>query len=414
MESIILILFIFFFSLERIVSCGLNELNLRHLLSHKTRTPEFYRDSIDDDTYCKSVTYTLDKGKMTRWSLVYDTFITLWILFGGVLPWLEQWSESYNFNSIITGILFIFGLGVISFLLGLPLEWISIFGIEQKHGFNRMTVRLYIKDKIKGIFLIVLIGVPCLYAILWFMEASGMLWWVWVFGFIMAFQVVMLIIYPLFIAPLFNKFEPLEDGEFKHAIQALSEKIKFSLSGIFRMDGSKRSSHSNAYFTGFGKSRRIVLFDTLMKEMTIPQSMAVLAHEMGHYKLHHIKKMIGISAISLFAGLFFLSLIYDFAPLFKVFGLNMPNNHGALVLFSLLSGTFTFYLKPLYSALSRKHEYEADRFSVKNIGEKKSMEDALLRLTKQNLSNLTPHPWYSTFYYSHPTIMERIQAIRAL
>jgi STE24 endopeptidase len=148
--------------------------------------------------------------------------------------------------------------------------------------------------------------------------------------------------------------------------------------------------------------------------MTVPQRIAVLAHEMGHYKLHHIKKMISISAISLFIGLFFLSFIYDYPPLFNVFGLTMPTNHGALVLFSLLSGTFTFYLKPLYSAFSRKHEYEADRFSVTNTGEKISMEDALLRLTKQNLSNLTPHPWYSAFYYSHPTLTERIQAIRAL
>jgi STE24 endopeptidase len=414
METIILALFILFFSLERIVSCGLNELNIRHLLSHKSRAPEFFRNSIDDNTYSKSVAYTLDKGKMARWSLVYDTLITIWILFGGVLPWLEQWSGSYNFNSIITGICFIFGLGVISSLLGLPLEWISIFGIEQKHGFNKMTVRLYITDKIKGIFVSILISVPCLYIILWFMEASGTLWWIWVFGFIMAFQIIMLIIYPLLIAPLFNKFEPLEDGEFKQAIEELSNKVNFSLSGIFRMDGSKRSSHSNAYFTGIGKSRRIVLFDTLIKEMTVPQRIAVLAHEMGHYKLHHIKKMISISAISLFMGLFFLSFIYDYPPLFNVFGLTMPTNHGALVLFSLLSGTFTFYLKPLYSAFSRKHEYEADRFSVKNTGEKISMEDALLRLTKQNLSNLTPHPWYSAFYYSHPTLPERIQAIRAL
>lgn len=414
METAILGLFILFFSLERIVSCGLNELNLRHLMFHKAQPPEFFRDSIDDDTYRKSVFYTLDKGKLNRWSLVYDTIITLWILFGGVLPWLEQWARSYNFNSIITGILFIAGLGVILSILGLPLEWISIFGLEQKHGFNKMTVRLYITDKIKGICLTILIGVPCLYAILWFMKASGTLWWIWVFGFIMTFQLIMLIIYPLFIAPLFNKFEPLEDGEFKQAIQELSKKVKFSLSGIFRMDGSKRSSHSNAYFTGFGKSRRIVLFDTLMKEMTLPQSIAVLAHEMGHYKLHHIKKMIAISAISLFIGLFFLSLIYQYPPLFHVFGLDTPTNHGALVLFSLLSGTFTFYLKPLFSALSRKHEYEADSFSVRNTGEKRSMEEALLRLTKQNLSNLTPHPWYSAFYYSHPTITERIQAIRVL
>lgn len=414
METVILILFISFFCLERIVSFGLNELNLKHLRFYKGHIPAFFRDSIDGETYRKTIAYTLDKGKISRWSLVYDSFITIWILFGGVLPWLDRWSRHYGFESIVTGIVFIAGLSVLLLILGLPLEWISIFGIEQKHGFNKMTVRLYIMDKIKGLSLSILIGIPCLYAILWFMEASGKLWWIWVFCFIVIFQLIMLIIFPLFIAPLFNKFEPLEDGDFKQAIQQLSDKIKFSLSGIFRMDGSKRSSHSNAYFTGFGKSRRIVLYDTLLKEMTVPQCKAVVAHEMGHYKLHHIKKMIAIGAISLFSGLFFLSLMYDYLPLFKVFGLESPTNYGALTLFSLLSGTFTFYLSPLFSALSRKHEYEADKFSVDNTGEKKSMEEALLRLTKQNLSNLTPHPWYSAFYYSHPTAMERIQAIRAL
>lgn len=410
--ELFLALFILFFSLERITTFGLNELNLSHLGNYKNKVPDFFRNTIDDKTYLKSIAYTIDKGTLSRWSLLYDTLITLWILFGGVLPWLEQKSGFFNFGPIGAGILFIVGLSIILSLLGLPLEWISVFGIEQKHGFNKMTFRLYLTDKVKGLFLSILIGLPCLYAILWFMEASGTLWWIWVFGFIMTFQIIMLIIYPLFIAPIFNKFVLLEDGDLKEAIQSLCDKIQFSISGIFCMDGSKRSSHSNAYFTGFGKSRRIVLFDTLMKEMTIPQSLAVLAHEMGHYKLNHIKKMITISAIGLFIGLFVLSLIYDYPPLFNTFGLKTPTNHGALVLFSILSGTFTFYLKPIFSALSRKHEYEADQFSVKSTGEKKSMEESLLRLTKQNLSNLTPHPWYSAFYYSHPTTMERIQAIR--
>lgn len=414
MEIFIFYLFLLFYSLERVVSFGLNELNIRYLCSHKKNVPEFFRSTIDDETYQNSINYTMDKGKLSRWSLLYDTIITLWVLFGGILPWLEQRSEAFYGGAVGTGILFIAGLSIILLLLGLPLEWISVFGIEQKYGFNKLTLRLYITDKIKGLFLSILIGFPCLYAILWFMETSGPLWWIWVFGFIMAFQIIMLIIYPIFIAPLFNKFDLLEEGDLKQAIQSLCDKIQFSFNGVYRMDGSKRSTHSNAYFTGLGKSRRIVLFDTLIKEMKIPQSVAVLAHEMGHYKLNHIKKMLSISALCLFLGLFILSLIYDYQPLFSVFGLNAPTNHGALILFSLLSGTFTFYLKPLSSALSRKYEYEADRFSVKNTGEKKPMEESLLRLTKQNLSNLTPHPWYSAFYYSHPTTMERVQAIREI
>ncbi len=412
MEIFILSLFIIFFSLERMVSFGLNELNMRHLENHKDKVPVFFRNAIDDRTYLNSVAYTLDKGKLARLSLIYDTIVTLLILFGGILPWLGKWSESQNLGPIGTGIFFIAGLSIILTFLGLPLEWISVFGIERKYGFNKMTIKLYIMDKIKGVLLSILIGVPCLYAILWFMKATGSLWWIWVFGFIMAFQTIMLIIYPLFIAPLFNKFDLLEEGDLKQAIEKLCDKIQFSLKGIFKMDGSKRSTHSNAYFTGFGKSRRIVLFDTLIKELTIYQTIAVLAHEIGHYKLRHIKKMICLGAIGLFTSLFALNLIYDYPPLFKVFSLETPTNYGALALFSLLSGTFTFYLSPIISAISRKHEYEADRFSVKNLGEKKSMEEALIQLTKQNLSNLTPHPWYSIFYYSHPTTMERILSIR--
>lgn len=412
METVILISFFAFFSIDKIVSFGLDELNIRHIRKHSDRVPEFFKTTIDTETYKKSINYTLDKERFSRWSTLFDTFVILWVLFGGVLPWLEQWSESYNVGIIFTGIVFVYGFGVIMFVLGLPLELISIFWIEQKHGFNKMTFRLYLTDKLKEILITIAISFPCLYVILWFMKATGTLWWVWTFGFVMLFQLIMLIIYPMFIAPLFNKFEPLEDGDLKKAIIDFCKKVKFSIIGIFQMDGSKRSAHSNAYFTGISKSRRIVLFDTLIKEMSIKEAVAVLAHEIGHYKLHHIKKMIFISAVGLLIGLYILGQIYNYPPLFNAFGMENVTNHGALVLFTLLSKTFTFYLRPIFSALSRKHEYEADRFCVKQTEDKIHMEKALLKLTKKNLSNLTPHPWYSAFYYSHPAIIERIKAIR--
>ena len=414
METIIITLFFLFFTIDKIVSFGLDELNIRHIRKHADQVPEFFSNVIDAETYQKSINYTLDKGRFSRWSTLLDTIVILWILFGGVLPWLEQWSASYELGTIWTGIVFFYGFGVIMFVLGLPLEWISIFYIEQKHGFNKMTIRLYIKDKLKEILLTIAISIPCLYVVLWFMMASGTMWWVWTFCFIMLFQLIMLIIYPMFIAPLFNKFKPLEDGELKQSILDFCEKVKFSLIGIFQMDGSKRSSHSNAYFTGISKSRRIVLYDTLINEMSVPQAVSVLAHEIGHYKLNHIKKMIAISALGLLIGLFVLGQIYNYYPLFNAFGMESVTNHGALILFIILSKTFTFYLRPLFSALSRKHEYEADRFAVNETAEKIHMEEALLKLTKQNLSNLTPHPWYSAFYYSHPAIIERIKAIRAI
>ena len=258
METIIITLFFLFFTIDKIVSFGLDELNIRHIRKHADQVPEFFSNVIDAETYQKSINYTLDKGRFSRWSTLLDTIVILWILFGGVLPWLEQWSASYELGTIWTGIVFFYGFGIIMFVLGLPLEWISIFYIEQKHGFNKMTIRLYIKDKLKEILLTIAISIPCLYVVLWFMMASGTMWWVWTFCFIMLFQLIMLIIYPMFIAPLFNKFKPLEDGELKQSILDFCEKVKFSLIGIFQMDGSKRSSHSNAYFTGISKSRRIV------------------------------------------------------------------------------------------------------------------------------------------------------------
>jgi STE24 endopeptidase len=219
------------------------------------------------------------------------------------------------------------------------------------------------------------------------------------------------VVFPTFIAPWFNKFEPLKQGEFRDRILALADQVGFKTSGIYAMDGSKRSSHSNAYFTGIGKSKRIVLFDTLIEQMTIDQGLAVLAHEMGHYKMKHIARMLIVQTVFLLLGLFVLSLLLDFAALYTAFGLT-PSHHAALILFSVLSGPVIFYLGPLMNVLSRKHEYEADRFAALTLRDGRPMEDALINLTVKNLSNLTPHPWYSAYHYSHPTPVERISAMR--
>jgi STE24 endopeptidase len=224
---------------------------------------------------------------------------------------------------------------------------------------------------------------------------------------------VVIVIFPTFIAPWFNKFEPLREGELRQRILALAEQIGFKTSGIYSMDGSRRSAHSNAYFTGIGKAKRIVLFDTLIEQMSTAQGLAVLAHEMGHYKMKHIRRMLLVQAVFLFGGLYILSLLVDYAPFFAAFGL-APSNHGALVLFSLVAGPFTFYLAPFVNRLSRKHEYEADGFAVTTLRDGTAMEEALINLTVKNLSNLTPHPWYSAYHYSHPTVVERINAIRQL
>jgi STE24 endopeptidase len=417
MEPPIVSAFLVLFSLEFIVEYVLNELNLRHVQAcwAEGKVPDFIRGKISTDDYGKSIEYTLVKGRFQRWANVYERSIVLLVLLSGLLAYLDRISanitQAYFLGPYGKGILFCLGVGFIFAIAALPTEIYSTFGIEAKFGFNKTTFALYLADKAKGLVLGLVIGVPFLFVVLWLMDAVGAYWWILAFGFIAVFELLMIVIFPTFIAPWFNKFEPLKEGEFRDRILALAEQVGFKTSGIYSMDGSKRSAHSNAYFTGIGKAKRIVLFDTLIEQMTIDQGLAVLAHEMGHYKMKHIRRMLIIQFMLLFAGLYVLSLLLQYPPFFSAFGLT-PSNHSALVLFALISGPCTFYLAPWMNRLSRKHEYEADRFAATTLHKGKPMEEALINLTVKNLSNPTPHPWYSAYHYSHPTVAERIAAIR--
>ena len=417
MEQLIVLLFLGFFGFEFLVEFVLNELNLRYARACwvEKRIPDFFQAQMSAEAYEKSVQYTLAKGQFQRWSEIYGRFWTLAVLFSGGLGLLDDLSgrvaEQFGLGAYGHGTLFCLGVGFIFALVSLPADLYSTFGLEAKFGFNQTTLKLYLADKFKGMILGLVIGVPFLFVILWLMQATGGYWWVWAFVFITVFQLLMIVIFPTFIAPWFNKFESLKEGEFRARILALADQVGFKTSGIYSMDGSKRSAHSNAYFTGIGKSKRIVLFDTLIEQMTLDQGLAVLAHEMGHYKMKHIRRMLMVQTVFLFVGLYVLSLLMDYPPLFAAFGLK-PSPHAALVLFSLLSGAFTFYLGPLMNFLSRKHEYEADRFAAITLHDGKPMEEALINLTVKNLANLTPHPWYSAYHYSHPSPAERIEAIR--
>jgi len=417
MEQLIVALFLVFFALEFTIEFILNELNLRYVRARwaEKKIPDFFQGKISSSEYEKSIQYTLAKGRFERWAEIYGRGITLVVLFSGLLGWLDRFAGGFGQRLSLGlyghGILFCLGVGLVFSIAGLPTGLYSTFVLETKFGFNKTTIGLYITDKIKALILGLVIGVPFLLVILWLMDAMGRFWWIWAFVFISGFQLLMIVIFPTLIAPWFNKYEPLKDGELRDRILALAEQIGFKTSGIYSMDGSKRSAHSNAYFTGIGKAKRIVLFDTLIEQMTVDQGLAVLAHEMGHYKMKHIRRMLIVQTVFLFIGLYILSLLVDYPPLFSAFGLS-PSNHAALVLFSLLSGPATFYLGPLMNFLSRKHEYEADCFAALTLRDGKPMEEALVNLTIKNLSNLTPHPWYSAYHYSHPTPTERIDAIR--
>ena len=409
--------FLIFFAVEFLVEFILNELNLRYVRARRVdkKIPDFFRGKLQPDEYERSIEYTLAKGRFERWSGIYGRLVILAILFGGLLPFLDKvagrLAEDFPLGIFGQGIFFCLGVGFYFCLTGLVTDLYSTFALEARFGFNKRTVGLYLTDKLKGLVLGLLIGVPFLLILFWLMQVTGSYWWTWAFVFIIGFQLLMIVIFPTFIAPWFNKFEPLKEGEFRKRILALADRVGFKTSGIFSMDGSKRSAHSNAYFTGIGKSKRIVLFDTLLDQMSMGQGLAVLAHEMGHYKMKHVQRMLIVQAVFLLVGLYVLSWLLDFQPLYSAFGL-APSHHAALVLFSLLSGTATFYLGPLMNLLSRKHEYDADRFAALTLRDGKPMEDALINLTVKNLSNLTPHPWYSAYHYSHPTPAERISAIR--
>ncbi len=417
MERLVIVVFLVLFILEFCVEFVLNELNLRYARSRRSANhiPDFVREKMTLDEYDKSVRYTVAKGSLQRYSEIYDRLMILAVLFGGILPFFDQaagdWAPVLAPLPYAHGIIFCVTVAAIFSLAGLPWEVYATFGLETRFGFNKTTWRLYIVDKLKGLLLGAVIGLPFLMVVLWLMSDAGPHWWIWAFLFIAGFQFIMIFVYPILIAPWFNKFEPLKAGEFRDRILALADKVGFKTSGIFSMDGSRRSGHSNAYFTGIGKAKRIVLFDTLIEQMTIDQGLAVLAHEMGHYKMKHIRRMLVIQLGFLLVGLYLLSLLLEFPPVYAAFDL-ASSSHAALVLFSLLSGPAIFYLGPLMNRLSRKHEYEADRFSVLTVGNGKAMEEALINLTVMNLSNLTPHPLYSAYHYSHPTTAERIDAIR--
>ena len=420
MEQIIVGLFLGLFVLEFIVEFALNELNLRYVRAHwaEKRIPDFFQRNMSAAEYEKSVEYTLVKGQFQRWAEIYGRLVVLIVLFGGLLPLMDRFSQDLagRFLSIsyAQGLIFCSGVALVFSIASLPTDLYSTFKLETRFGFNKTTWKLYLTDRLKGLLLGILIGLPFLWVVLWLMEAMGSYWWIWTFFFVSGFQLLMVIVYPTLIAPLFNKFELLPEGELRNRILRLAEQVGFKTNGIFSMDGSKRSAHSNAYFTGLGKAKRIVLFDTLIAQMTIDQGLAVLAHEMGHYKMKHIRRMLVVQTVFLFFGFYVLSLLLNYRPLFTAFGLDNPSSAAALVLFSLLSGPATFFLAPFINLLSRKHEYEADRFAVETLRNRGPMEEALINLTVKNLSNLTPHPWYSAYHYSHPTPTERIGAIRAI
>ena len=406
----ILIAFIALLILKYATSTLLDVLNLGYVQRQSEAVPPGFSDFIDLPTYQKSIEYTVAKTRFGLVSDFYDSIILAVVVLSGLLPWLYT-SLSATFGFGIWGqALVLFLIAVILGLPGMPFEWWSTFRIEERFGFNKSTQKLWIVDKVKGFVLGFGIGYPLLALLIFLVTSAGDLWWVWGFTVFFLFQLVMVVAYPMFIMPLFNKMEPMAAGELKDRLFALAERTGFKAQTILVIDGSKRSGHSNAFFAGFGRFRRIVLYDTLIEQMSHEELEAVLAHEIGHYKMGHIPKMITLSGVMTFGMFALLGWLERGTWLAEAFHFSVGvagEFVPVLLLFMLLSGLLTFWLSPFSSLWSRKHEYEADAFARDAMDSSEPLIRALRKLHKENLSNLTPHPIYSRFYYSHPTLLER-------
>lgn len=381
-----------------------------HVSRHRDRVPEAFADKISEKDHKKAADYTLAKLRLGQVDLAYGSVLLLiWTLGGGVDLLLQGWNGS-GLSPIYAGTAALLSLFLIQGVLDQPLGLWRTFKLEQDYGFNRTTVARYIKDLALGLVLALLLGTPLILGVLWLMQSAGFYWWLYAWMLWMGFSLLITWIFPTLIAPLFNKFTPLEEGELKSRIDGLLQRCGFTSRGIFVMDGSRRSAHGNAYFTGFGRNKRIVFFDTLMQGLEDDEMEAVLAHELGHFKRKHVQKNLILSGFLSLSGFALLGWLSQQAWFYEGLGVGAASDSAALILFMLVSPVFTQFLSPIGAWLMRRHEYEADDFAVQHAGGG-PLISALVKLYQDNASTLTPDPLYSAFHDSHPPAPVRIAHI---
>ena len=390
---------------------------MRHVAAHRDAVPAPFASTITLAAHQRAADYTLAKSRIGLLNMAFVAIVLLgWTLLGGIDTMNTALRDGLEprFGSMAYQLALLACFVVIGSLLDLPFELYSTFRIEQRFGFNRMTWKMYLSDTAKGALVGALIGLPVAALMLWIMGATGSLWWLWAWGAWMVFNLAVLVLYPTVIAPLFNKFEPLADQSLEARVQALMARCGFAAQGLFVMDGSKRSAHANAYFTGVGAAKRVVFFDTLLSKLTPGEVEAVLAHELGHFKHKHVvKRIVSMFAISL-AGLALLGWLSTQAWFYAGLGvrpsMTVPNDAVAVLLFLLVTPVFGFFVSPLFAQLSRRHEFEADAYACRQASGN-DLAAALLKLHEDNAATLTPDPLYVRFYYSHPPASERLAAL---
>jgi STE24 endopeptidase len=408
------IAFLFALAVATVTRLWLTRRHLQHIQAHRSAVPAEFADQIALEAHQKAADYSGAKTRFATMRTLVDSGLLLLLTFGGVLQLLDSQAASWFDGQILRGTALIALLAVATALIDLPFSWYRTFNIEARFGFNKMTPSMWIADLGKSAALGVAFGLPLVLAVLWLMSKMGHWWWLYVWLVWVGFSVFMMAIYPAFVAPLFNKFTPMHEGSLKTRIENLLAKCGFRSSGLFVMDGSRRSSHGNAYFTGFGKTKRIVFFDTLISRLNESEIEAVLAHELGHFKLHHVlRRMFWTFGVSLLL-LGMLGYLKDEAWFYQGLGVAYPaTNAMALLLFVLVVPVFAFLLQPLVAMYSRKHEFEADAYAAR-YSSARELVNALVKLYKDNASTLTPDPLHSAFYDSHPPASARIARLQSL
>ena len=413
MAKILLAIFLILFIGRMALRYVLQWLNMKNLKVHGKKIPPVFKGEIDEATLNKMVDYTYDQSRLEAGQNLVGDIIELAVLFF-LLPLLVVWLTGINLNIIGQALIFFAALAVISGIAGLPFDLYHTFVLERKYGFSTITWKLWLTDLLKSLLISAIIMAIIVSALIAFITYLPKSWWFWGWAFFTLFQVVMLWLYPVLIAPLFNKFEPIKDESLKEKIVALLSKAGLQAKGIYQVDEGKRSKHTNAYFTGIGKTKRIVLYDTLLSSHTQEEIVSVLAHEIGHWKKKHILKQLAFMILASLILFYLVYLIVGWPPLYRAFGMIQTPVYAGLFLVSLYLAAGGFFLSPAGSAITRRFEREADRMAFDLTGTAKPMVSALKRLAKDNLSNLHPHPWYVRFYYSHPPLTERIECLQAM
>ena len=411
--NLLLQIFLAVFLLRSGIQVYLSRLNIAYLRQRGTTVPEIFQDVIDPEKLKKISAYTVDSENFSMVATVANQGLFLAILLSGFLPWLVKTISLWKYGQIVSGLIFFAVLSIFANLLRIPFSLYEAFVIEERYGFNVMSFKVWVSDLFKSIVIGAIMGGLLLGLLLIFVIYGGDIWWIWAWMLVGGFELLLLWVYPVVILPLFNKFDPIENIGLENRIRTLMEKVGLRAKGIFKMDASKRSKHTNAFFVGLGRTKRIVLFDTLLASHTEEEILSVLAHEAGHWKKKHILRMLVPLEILSLVSFYAVAKLLNWSLIYQTFGFQESPVYVGLFLIGTFISLIGFFAEPLESAISRRFEREADDFALELTGTGEPMTTALKRLASDNLANLSPHPLYAWFYYSHPPLVERIERLKA-